>query len=111
MASSEVFELMDVASLLARARSFPWDSSVYFPPEGPTSLESQCAVIRDDTSLYGDPEPHPKADQHGLQESMGLQDVQMVLDNAENQAEAVTTEQLLRALQHYIQHDSYLSLR
>jgi len=104
---SEIRELASLGDVLGSPGRYPWDGSLFLPRDEVWTLQSKCAVIRDEITIYESDE-HPFANEQGLSLALGVASVQDIVENAKQQLPEANPEQLLSAFLYYYDNDAFI---
>ncbi|RKT55562.1 DUF7716 domain-containing protein [Saccharothrix australiensis] len=77
--------------------------------DGPTTPADPCLVV-DATELGEDEDVPPEAGERGWHTVLGKDEVQGVLGNLRRQTADPDLDLIVRAVEHYVDHDAYLTI-
>lgn len=97
--------------VLEQIHNLPWGHWLYLPRDQDWTLDSECAVLDPDEIENDDDEAPRFAIEQGLRDALGVQTVQMIVANAEEQVGDPTMDELLDAFLYYYDHDAYIRIR
>jgi hypothetical protein len=100
-------EMTTLGRVLSNAARHSWEHALYLRP-GERFWDSPAAVLDPEEDLEGNAAP-PFSRKHGLRPVLGMQDVQQIVENAKQQKPALSDPELLRAFQHYLDHDAFIA--
>jgi len=98
---------MTLGYILGHPADFPWNFALYLPRNSDWSLQTPAQVL-DPNDCGDDEEDPPFATANGLRYTLGIQDIQSIVENAQRQIPSPSLEDLLRAFQHYFQNDAFI---
>jgi hypothetical protein len=100
-------ELVEISALLTTAEQLPWTDALYLPSQEAWTIQTKGAVLNPDECEHDQDVPDFAAAQ-GLQYTLGLHQIQEVVQNARQQKPDVTVDDLFRAFLHYYDHDAFI---
>ena len=102
------FKMTALRDVLTNASDFLWSDSLFLPDDEEWGPDTRV-LIWDPNDVDSDEDEVPKiAEENGLFCSIGIQMVQQIVENAKQQLESCTAEQLLQAFLYYYDNDAFI---
>lgn len=102
-------ELMKLKYVLTNIDTFQWTFSLYSDRSSPFSLETDCLVY-DPNDVESDEDELPKVViELGLSDTLGIQDIQSIVENAKLQKPNASVGDLLSAFVFYMENDAFIN--
>ena len=100
-------KLLQLVDILNNSSDYSWEDTLFLPEDGNWSLNSICAVLNLDD--LDDMEEVPGfALENGLQDVLGIQQIQDIVNNVKQQKSDCSSHDLFEALIYYYKNDAYL---
>lgn len=109
MSTTSDLRISTVDELLEVARQLPRHAIACTVPSLPLSLDDRCVIV-DSRTLEEHEDVTPEAAALGLTMTIGRRALLGVLDNVAQQKPTANRNELLDALNHYLQRDAFLEL-
>lgn len=101
-------QIVTIKDALINAPDLLWSDSLFLPDTLTWELET-TGVICDPDEVESEDEEIPQiAKEMGLPLSIGVQDIQQVVDNARQQVEDCSIQQLFEAFLYYYDNDAFI---
>lgn len=98
------FRLQEVFKL---AEQIPNGGNLFLPKNEKLEQNTKCAVLFEDDNYEFTEEILKFAETHGLNRNFGIHLVQDVVANAKLQKPEVSIDELIAALEHYLEYDAF----
>lgn len=98
---------MTTRELFKRLDEMKWSDFIYRPP-GPVALDSPCLIHDPDDVAPGEELPD-EVRRLGYVEAVGIDDLRSIRDNAQMQGRKPSDDELLKAFNHYLENDAFMS--
>ena len=103
----ENMQITTIKEALINAPNLLWSDSLFLPDTLTWELETKVVICDPDVESEDDEIPQI-AKEMGLPLSIGIQDIQQVIDNARQQVEDYSIEQLFEAFLYYYDNDAFI---
>ena len=101
-------QIVTIKDVLINASDLLWSDSLFLPDTLTWELET-TGVICDPDEVESEDEEIPQvAKEMGLPLNIGVQDIQQVVDNARQQVEDCSIQQLFEAFLYYYDNDAFI---
>lgn len=104
----ENMQITTIKDALINAPNLLWSDSLFLPDTLTWELETKVVICDPDDVESEDDEIPQIAKEMGLPLSIGIQDIQQVMDNARQQVEDCSIEQLFEAFLYYYDNDAFI---
>ncbi len=104
----ENMQVTIIKDVLINAPNLLWSDSLFLPDTLVWELETQVVICDPDDVESEDDEVPKIAKEMGLPLSIGIQDIQQVVDNARQQVEDCSIEQLFEAFLYFYDNDAFI---
>jgi hypothetical protein len=102
---NKILKLRDV---LLSSESYEWSDALFMGRNEVWTLDSKCTVLDpDDVEDDADEEPRFAAE-NNMNYTLSMQDIQSIVDNAKQQCENCTENDLLQAFLYYFDNDAFI---
>ncbi|WP_291571657.1 DUF7716 domain-containing protein [Clostridium sp. UBA4548] len=101
-------KILKLRDILLNSEDFKWSDALFLVRDEEWTLDSECAVLDpDDVEDDADEEPRFASD-NNMKYALSMQDIQSIVDNANQQHEYSSEGELLQAFLYYYDHDAYI---
>lgn len=104
----ENMQITTIKEALINAPNLLWSDSLFLPDTLTWELETKVVICDSDDVESEDDEIPQIAKEMGLPLSIGIQDIQQVIDNARQQVEDYSIEQLFEVFLYYYDNDAFI---
>lgn len=102
-------KIVKLREVLLNSEEFKWSDALFLINGEKWTLDSKCSVLDpDDVEDDADEEPRFAID-NNLKYSLNMQEIQSVVDNANQQCDCCTESELLQAFLYYYDNDAFIT--
>jgi len=99
--------ILRLSHVLESAEQMPNEGDLFLPKDEKLKQNTKCAVLFEDDNYEFTEETLRFAETHGLNWHLGIHLVQDVITNAKLQKPKVSIDELIAALEHYLEYDAF----
>ena len=99
--------ILKLSQVLESVEQLPDEGDLFLPSYEKFNQDTKCAVLLEDDNFEFTEETLLFAETHGLHFHFGIHLVQDVVANAKLQKSEVSVDELVRALEHYLEYDAF----
>ena len=99
--------ILKLSQVLESAEQLPFEGDLFLPKNEKLNQDTKCAILLEDDNFEFTEETLLFAETHGLNYHFGIYLVQDVVGNAKLQKSEVSVDELVTALEHYLEYDAF----
>jgi hypothetical protein len=102
---NKIVKLIDV---LLNSESYVWSDALFLMKDENWTLDSKCTVL-DPDDVEDDVDEEPRfAAENNMRYALSIQDIQSIVENARQQNDQCTENDLLQAFLYYFKNDAFI---